>query len=228
MDRDEYKKMKEAARKLAPFYHPSSSIIDPDKHPDYRDKMGGAVYTLREMIQEHRSELKHGVEKAPPLIKIGGRLTHAMTQSRVSRIINGILGSSKTDVQVTIGLIPTGYKTKREDRSRYASGPLIAITVGHMWERKVWREFYSNKNLDTDWFVLAATEVRVNRKNQFRLFEARLFQPSTNINKDGYIIKSTIGEKTAAVANTASQAVELGYAMISEELKKRINKENDI
>jgi hypothetical protein len=228
MTPDDYKRTKALAKAVASFYRPGFPVDG--TNPDYNDYAGKAIKTLREQVHDERERWRYGmVTQGTPskLIHHGNLRFHAPTLQKIKQYINHRFGTGRTDVEVKLGKVVSAEKIAKEARSRWAKGPIIEFTLGHMWERKVYNEFYKNGNLDSEWFVLSATEVRVNKKHQFRLFEAMLFRPDFNEMREGYVVKATIGKEKADIAFTAPLAIEKGLAILDQAVRERVIQKED-
>lgn len=229
MTPEEYKKVAWLCKHITPFYRPDSPVNA--ENPSYNEYVGKAVKTIRDEIHDTRAMGRIGSinSKTPSrIMKKGKVLFHAPTLQKIKKHINDRLGGGRTDIEVDVGKEVSAEKVSKKDREdRWARGPIIRITVGHMWERKVYNEFYRDGNLHSDWFILSANEVRVNKKHQFRIFEAMLFRPDLNEIREGYVVKATIGKKVAEIAFTAASAVEKGLAILDQAVRERVIQKED-
>lgn len=240
MDRHTFKATRLLGQGLAPLFRPDNNLMDPKKEgrTSYPHDTGYSqpVYTLWQQIRYVRKLSRMGIPaKEPPIRKTDkGGYSHTAECTAIRNNINGLLGTRATDVEVHIGKHePMAHKTPKKDRaySRHAHGPLIEVWVGHMWRRRVYNIFYAKEASslkDHIWFILSATEVRVNRKNQLRLFEAKLYNRTTNECRNGYVVKTTIGKELADIAFNAPLAIEKGLEILSDAVKERLiqNKED--
>jgi hypothetical protein len=228
MTREEYKRVAYMRKHIAPFFHPESPVNSRD--PSYNDDVGKAVKEIRENIHDTRAGWRLGqITKETPskIIKLGHERYHGPTQQRIKRVITDRFYTGRTDVEVRLGTKINAEKIPKEARNRWARGPIVEISVGHMWERKVYNEFYRDKNLDSAWFVLSANQVRVNKKHQFKLFEAMLFRPDLNEMREGYVVKATIGKEQADIAFTVANAVEKGLQILDQAVREKVIQKED-
>lgn len=134
----------------------------------------------------------------------------------------------RSRVHVTVGGKPNGTKQKA-----YYGNPDIQITVGWLWYRRVYKEFYEPEDylgsplVRSRWFILSAKEVKVNDK-LVRLFRAVGYNRKTDETKDIFIGKSKSGNRHAAIAFTVPAAVSAARTLIHKDMKARITgNEND-
>lgn len=106
-----------------------------------------------------------------------------------------------------------------KDVGVYADGITRHVTVGYMWNVKVWGNIYkgTKKRDFGEWIILSADKVKVNSK-LVDLYEAKAMHSTTTDFCSGYVAVSKTEKRYAAFGRNAQQAIKKCEAMLSKQI----------
>jgi len=92
------------------------------------------------------------------------------------------------------------------------------ITVGWMWNHRVWDQLYEGCNTDYGHhLILRAERVRVNQR-WIELFDVLVYHPSSDTVRNGYVARTKTPNRNTAFHQNASAAVTRAQAMMVKEM----------
>jgi len=208
-ERQKAAKMMEGLRKVLPYLHDKSKMSMDLQDDDIGYELRSASNYLRSAYREMKDTLK-GTEA----IKEEQLPLRQRTRQQITRKIDAIFGNIRTSVVGHVGKKgPMGTK----------SGTYVDLYVGWGWMKYVGNIFYRDdfKVLPDKWFILSAREVKVNDR-LVRLFKAKVYDRSTDENRDAFIGMPKEGVKKAAIRFTAPAAVSAARELLSQETNRRM------
>lgn len=108
--------------------------------------------------------------------------------------------------------------TARRDTDRGAAR--FIVTIGHMWNHKVFHELYHHTTHELgDWVILSADKVRTNSK-LVTLYEVKAMNSGTGELTTGYVAKTIAEQPTIVFGRNVQKALKAAERAINEQLNK--------
>jgi len=128
----------------------------------------------------------------------------------------------KFSTTIVVGGKETGGCEYLPQSSRY-SRPTVTFCVGHLWDRNVFQNFYSQSQMvSTDYIILSAVEYRTNVQH-IRLFKATAYGITEKKRVDGWVGQSKIGKQKACFRQDRQAAIQMAQKLtvgsVNEHLK---------
>ena len=112
------------------------------------------------------------------------------------------------------------FRMGKASAERYKNHRTISyrITVGWMWNHKVWGQLYAACNTDYGHhLILRAERVRVNQR-WIELFEVLVYHPASDTVRNGYVARTKTPKQNTAFHPNASTAVAKAQSMMVKEM----------
>lgn len=123
----------------------------------------------------------------------------------------------RTAFKVHIGKEKWGAKLGRGE---------VSVTIGWLWEKRVWEPLYNRGFQHDDWLILSAEQLNVNAKH-IRLYQCLGYSVRLDENKKVYVGEKTTGNRVFRLAHTVKSAVNAIEDALTKEVHKNITGEYD-
>lgn len=171
------------------------------KHWTYFQRAGQYDTTFQKIRElEHHLATAKAARKRIYRETIKGREKASITRRIISLIMKKMQFRTEPNLVLHMGKEVSAERISLRNRSSYN------ITVGFMWNRRIYEEFYERTNDHLgSYIILSAEKVRVNHK-WIDLFEAKTFHPGTGEIRCGYVARTKTPQRHVVFDDNASKA----------------------